>query len=80
MSEMPNRIPDEKGWRRIGGTYVCGACDRVAVEQKFNRDWSTENAEFTPSVIVLVRSVNYVQLYCCSISKFIDILKLPFIT
>ena len=30
-------------------------CNRVAVEQKFNADWSGENAEFTPWIIALVR-------------------------
>jgi len=43
----------------------------IAVEQKFNTDshCSDENAEFTSRIIVLIRSVNCMQLCCCPISK-----------
>ena len=50
-------------------------CDRVAVEQKFNTDWSGENAEFGYWLISLARRVNCTQLCCCSISMFSGILK-----
>ena len=48
-------------------------CDCVAVEQKFITDWSDENAAFTSWIILLVRSLDCVQLCCCLISKSVDI-------
>jgi len=53
-----------------GGTYVCG--NTATAENKFDTDWSGENAESTSWIVALVRSVNCMQLRCGVIFKFID--------
>ena len=48
------RIASDERRRRRAGLNVLGTnCDRVAVEQKFNTNWSGENAEFTSRIIAL---------------------------
>ena len=53
MSKRKIRISNTGGWRR--DVIVCRQrhCNRVAVEKKFNTNWSSENAEFTSYVVYL---------------------------
>jgi len=77
MSKKTIRIPDEGGRRRRRDLRL-RHCGRVAVEQKFCTDWSGETAEFASYVIcyiVVIQCVNCMQLYCCLLSRFIDIIK-----
>jgi len=63
-------------WRRKRGLRLrdCN-CVRVAVEKKLNAVLIWQNTEFMYQVEVLLQNVNGMQLCCCLISKFVDILK-----
>ena len=68
MSKQTIRTrPDEAGCSGVGGTTTA----RRTVEQKSDTDWSGENV--FNWLVLLSRSVNYMRLSCCLISKFIDI-------
>jgi len=74
MSKRTSRILDEGGWRRGRGLRL-QRYSGVSAEHKFNTQCTGENAQFTSWIAVLVRSVNSMQLCCCLISKFVDVLK-----
>ena len=76
MSKSTIRIPDEEGWRR-GRDLCLQRCNRVAIEQKRKSIYpSTDLAKMINlCLVVLVWSVRYVQLCCCLISEFIDMLE-----
>jgi len=76
MSKSTIRIPDEEGWRR-GRDLCLQRCNHVAIEQKCKSIYpSTDLAKMINlCLVVLVWSVRYVQLCCCLISEFIDMLE-----